>query len=134
MAAWRLALLVLKRVVALPRLARFMHCQGRDGRLDGDDLRIASLAGAVFGLGRAGSPGNCLARSLVMYRYLSAASLGPELVVGVRTDGGGVLGHAWVVVDGLPIAETAASLADFTPLIVFEQEGAMRSVGRSGLE
>lgn len=134
MVAWRLALLVLKRAVALPRLARLMHRRGRGGRSDGHDVRIAGLAGAVFGLGRAGSPGNCLARSLVVYRYLSGASFLPELVVGVRRDGGGVVGHAWVVVDGRPVAETAASLAAFTPLIVFGHGGAMRSAGPSDLE
>jgi hypothetical protein len=134
MAAWRLALLVLKRVVALPRLARLMHGRGGDGRSDGGDVRIARLAGAVFGLGRAGSPGNCLARSLVVYRYLSAASLRPELVVGVRRDGEGVLGHAWVVVAGRPVAEPEAALTEFTPLIVFGEGGAIRSAGWPGPE
>jgi hypothetical protein len=127
MAAWRLALVALKRVLPLPRLVRLMgRPASREHRAGGDE-RIASLAASVFWLGFAGTRDNCLDRSLVMYRYLSTGGFAPELVVGARKHEEGVLGHAWVLVDGRPMAESHRSLDEFTPLLVFGPEGSLRS-------
>ena len=41
--------------------------------------------------------GNCLERSLVLCRYLSAAGSDPELLVGMRRGENELEGHAWVV-------------------------------------
>ncbi len=128
MATWRLALVVLKRALPLPRLVRLMDRSARRGaRRAGRDARIATVAAGVYRLGFAGARDNCLGRSLVMYRYLSAGSFSPELVVGVRKDQGGMPGHAWVLVDGEPMADSHDTLEGFTPLLVFGPEGALRS-------
>ena len=70
------------------------------------------------------SGGNCLERGLVTYRYLSALNAEPVLVVGVsRESDRGVKGHAWVSVDGRPVGETAAEVAEFVRFMEFGTKG-----------
>src|SRR3989442_1648000 len=89
MAAWRLALPVLKRRMALPRLVGLMW-KGEEPRPRPSDRqrRIAELTTVVFRSDHRYSPGNCLDRSLVAYRYLSQAGADPELRVGLRRGDG----------------------------------------------
>jgi len=80
---------------------------------------------AVARLSRAHG-GNCLERSLVLYRYLARANADPRLVVGMaRPDE--YLGHVWVTVDGQPLLETPESLAPYTDVAGFGRGGAQES-------
>ena len=64
------------------------------------------------------SGGNCLERSLVLYRYLARANADPHLVVGMaRPDE--YLGHVWVTVDGQPLLETPETLGGYTEVVTF---------------
>ena len=46
------------------------------------------------------SRGKCYERSLLAYRFLSQAGADPRLVVAVKGNGGAMIAHAWVTVDG----------------------------------
>ena len=107
MAGWRLVLPVLKRRLPLPRLAAMMWRGEAHPSLEpGREERIAELATVVFRSEHVERFGNCLDRSLVLYRYLSAAGSEPELLIGVRKRDDGVEGHAWVTVRGDPVQES----------------------------
>jgi hypothetical protein len=119
MAFWALSLPLLKHLVSVRFLARLMWRSGRLAQRDfEDEARIVLLSHLVHP-GRRKSKYNCLERSLIAYRFLSEVSADPRLVLGVRKLNGVVEGHAWVVVDGRPVRESAGSLRGFRPLVVF---------------
>jgi len=117
------ALPVLKRTFPLPRLVRLMWLPSqipeRDPEWEERTIRI------VARLSRA-SGGNCLARSLVLYRYLSRAHAGPRLVVGMAKPDE-LLGHVWVMVDGRALLETPETLGSYTEVVSFGHRGARES-------
>jgi hypothetical protein len=105
MKGWRLLLPVLKRRRPLPRLVSSMW-DGEESQPRPDrEARIAELAIIVFRSQHSQRFGNCLDRSLVLYRYLSAVGADPELLIGVKRAEGNVEGHAWVEVRGRPVEE-----------------------------
>ena len=120
---WMCALPLLKRTLPLPRLVRLMWVPARiperDPKREERTIRI------VARLSRA-SGGNCLARSLVLYRYLSRADAGPRLVVGMAKPDE-FLGHVWVTVDGRPLLETRETLGSYTEVVSFGRGGAQES-------
>jgi hypothetical protein len=69
------------------------------------------------------SGGNCLERSLVLYRYLARANADPELVIGMAKPDD-YLGHVWVVVNEQPLLETSESLGLYTEVVRFGRGGA----------
>lgn len=72
----------------------------------------------------AGDPdGQCLARSLVLYRALSRRGANPTLVIGFRRDRESVMGHAWVEVDGAPLDEPAELIDALTPTCAYGERG-----------
>ncbi len=105
MLPWTLLLPALKRILPLPRLARLMWTEPAAATgTSADD--VLALAGALTHLRPLPSRGNCLERSLLAYRYLARAGLGPSLVVGIaRDDVGAVEGHAWIEIGGVPVRE-----------------------------
>jgi hypothetical protein len=68
------------------------------------------------------SGGNCLERSLILYRYLARAGARPRLVVGMAKPDK-YLGHVWVTVDGHPLLETSETLRDFREITAFGDQG-----------
>jgi hypothetical protein len=64
------------------------------------------------------SGGNCLERSLVLYRYLARANADPQLVVGMARPNE-YLGHVWVTVDGRPLLETPETLSGYSKVVSF---------------
>jgi hypothetical protein len=124
MAGWRLVLPLLKRRLPLGRLVRLMW-KGAGARpvTAVREARIAELARVVYRSEHVSRPGNCLERSLVLYRYLSAAGADPQLVVGIRSGEAAVRGHAWVTVRGEPIEEAPSSLEGLTRLVSFRGDG-----------
>ena len=108
------------------------HCRGWCGSCgfrrairERDPEREERTIGVVARLSRA-SGGNCLARSLVLYRYLSRADADPRLVVGMAKPDE-YLGHVWVTVDGRPLLETPETLRGYEEVTTF---GDQRPEGR----
>jgi Transglutaminase-like superfamily len=122
MSSWALALPVLKRIVPLRRLAEVMRNEARGPRDPLSERQIVALSSLL-----ARRPprfrANCLERSLLAYRFLARANADPRLVVGVRSGEQGLLGHAWVTVDGEPIHESVAAISGFSALVEFGPQG-----------
>ena len=123
MGAWSAALPLLKRVVPLLKLAPLAWAEGAGARNTRREREIVRLSGALPRLRLARGGANCLERSLLAYRFLAQANADPRLVVGVRREGGSMVGHAWVTVDGRPVHDTEATVRQFVPLVEFGPEG-----------
>jgi hypothetical protein len=118
-----LALRLAKRLVPIERLARWSW---RDSRSPvRDQTAEQRVISSVVRLGAlAGRPErDCIERSLLLYRELSRAGADPRLVVGFRSEGGHVKGHAWVEADGVAIAETAPRNFGFERMWSFGPSG-----------
>lgn len=76
----------------------------------------------VYAQGRLPRRHNCLERSLLMYRFLAELRADPVLVVGL-TNAGRTRGHAWVLVDGIPVGEREETLEEMTPVLAFGAGG-----------
>jgi hypothetical protein len=125
MLAWRAVLPVLKRRVPLATLAKVMWRTPR-ARIRPDHAdRIPDLVRRLYRGFREGQEGICLERSLLTYRFLSGAGADPRLVIGIRGRGGSVTGHAWVVVNGEPLFEPAASLGEYASFFSFGRDGTL---------
>jgi hypothetical protein len=130
MVAWRLVLPLLKGRLSLTRLVRLMWSgEGARPVTAAREARVAELARMVYRSEHVSRRGNCLERSLVLYRYLSAAGADPHLVVGMRGGEAPVRGHAWVTVRGQPVEEPPQSLAGLTRVLSFHGDGARPQSG-----
>lgn len=120
---------VLKRLVTLQRLARWAW---RSGATPADEAAGRRAVQAVTRIShRLGSRDrDCLQRSLVLYRALSAAGVGPRLVLGFRRDGETVRGHAWVEVGVGGRSVLPEDVSGYEEAMSFGAGGALsRSVG-----
>ena len=123
MAAWALALPVLKRVVRLEALARLLWVGGSRNVAERDVTKIAQLSRLLARRRPPASYDRCYERSLLAYRFLSQRGADPRLVVALRKgDLGGMAGHAWVTVGGRPVDEPDLH-EDYEPLVVFGRGG-----------
>ena len=113
------ALPLLKRTLPLPRLVRLMWLPARASERHLE--RERRTARVIRGLCRT-SGGNCLERSLILYRYLARANADPHLVVGIGKPGG-FLGHVWVTVDGQPLLDSPETLREYTEVVRFGAGG-----------
>ena len=128
MLAWTLVVPLLKRFFPLPALARLMWADERAASPHrGQQQRIVRAARRLLRARSRRSDENCLDRSLVLYRFLSMASLDPRVVLGVRREGDGVIGHAWVTVDGAPVVE--GSVSEFIPIATIGPAGVVEAAG-----
>ena len=123
MLAWRLVLPVLKRVVPLPRLVRLMGRRHAAGPAPGAAPDAVLRTARRMYRPRVARADNCLERSLLTYRFLLQAGIRPELVCGVDRSEEGVVGHAWVTVDGRPVSDAPDAVARFAPLVTFGPAG-----------
>jgi hypothetical protein len=130
MLGWALVLPVLKSVLPLERLVRIMATDGRPGARDLRTERtigtLARLTHRIVGVGRRD---NCLERSLIAYRYLSATNADPRLVVGACRGETGIEGHVWLLVDGAPVHDTWEGIGRFAPVTAFRADGSTDAVG-----
>jgi hypothetical protein len=123
MAAWRPVLPALKFLVPLPKLVRLVATRPRrHDRSSEDEYRIIRTALLLF-RDQTILRDNCLERSLLTFRFLTRANASPQLVIGMRSGESGVLGHAWVTVDGRPVQETPESVEEMTPMMSFGPDG-----------
>jgi Transglutaminase-like superfamily len=118
---WRVALAVLKRTVPIATLVRLMAAPG--GRSTRDTRRIVELVDWLYAPRRDRDLGNCLDRSLVLYRFLSRNEPGTRLVLGMRRGSSELEGHAWVISGDRAIGETPASDSEFMTLASFAADG-----------
>lgn len=118
---WRVALAVLKRNVPIATLVRFMASPA--GRSTRDTRRIVELVDLTYAPRRDRDPGNCLDRSLVLYRFLSRSDPGTRLVLGVRPGSPALEGHAWVIAGDRAIGEAPADGGSFVTLATFASDG-----------
>ena len=125
MLAWRAVLPVLKRRVRVATLARLMWREPDRQRGRTDAGRIAELVQWLYRGPARGRGDTCLERSLLAYRYLSDAGVAPRLVVGISKPGSSVIGHAWVVVNGEPLFESAADVDAYASFFSFGQRGTL---------
>jgi hypothetical protein len=117
-----LAFAIFKHALALPRLARLAWRQPRGGT--NADRRTRAIARVVRMRQLVPiADGDCLQKSLLLYRELSREGADPVLLVGFRSVDGMVQGHAWVEVDGKAIADDAEDGGPFTPALRFGSGG-----------
>jgi Transglutaminase-like superfamily len=124
---------LLKHLVPLRSLAKWTWCEKAgprdpvaERRLTANVLRLSKLLRIA--------DRDCLQRSLLLYRLLSAVGAGPELVVGFREQDGKIIGHAWVLVDEVSIVEPESDRVRFSPVLRFGARGALLSQVRAGCE
>lgn len=123
---WAVLLPILKHLVPVKSLATTMRKSPRSSSRDrAREQRIVTFARWAARLTRWRSGGNCLERGLIAYRYLCEAGAAPTLVVGIGRGDKGVIGHAWVLIDGRPAGESPAALASYTPVFAFAPDGAL---------
>lgn len=125
MLPWALAMPVLKRVVPIPRLVGVMAAGRRSVRDERREERVAKAAWWASRVQLVRFPENCLERSLVAYRFLGRAGADPTLVLGVAKEGGSVIGHAWILVDGAPVQDPAGRIEAYTPVMAFGPTGGL---------
>jgi hypothetical protein len=115
---------VLKHVVSLQRLAKWAWREPGINRPPVAPERIVERLLLARRLARWHSD-DCLQSSLLAYRMLSDAGAGPILYVGFRDDQQGTVGHAWVVVDGRVMIDTAPRATRYVPAMAFGRGGAL---------
>jgi len=121
---WAAFVRVAKYAVPLRALVRIASPVPRLGIRDlNQERRIALFSDWASRLVRPRTRGNCLERSLVSYRYLLRAHADPRLVIGFRHGEHGVLGHAWVLVDGQPLSDSPAVVAEYEVAMSFDSGG-----------
>jgi len=119
---WAAVVRALKHVVPLQLLVRWMSPAGQtpEARATFEPALAAYLS--ARGRFPRRPPGNCLDRSLAAYRLLCAAGAHPELVVGIRPEARGLLGHVWLVIDGRPFAERG-EIDRYVSIVRFDDRG-----------
>ena len=124
---------LLKHLVPLRSLAKWTWCETTGPRDPVAERRLAANVLRLSKLLRIADR-DCLQRSLLLYRLLSAAGADPELVVGFREQDGKIIGHAWVLVDDMSIVEPESDLVRFSPVLRFGARGALLHETRAGCE
>jgi hypothetical protein len=129
---WALVARTAKYIVSLPALVHIVGASPRMGRRDADrERRILAFARWAGRVVRPREQGSCLERSLVSYRYLALASADPHLMIGFSRGETGVLGHAWVVVDGQPVTDAPGTVEAFQVVLSFDPgRNPVRAAGR----
>jgi hypothetical protein len=122
--SWALVLPILKRIIPLKSLARFMWIPAKKEATPEQEMKIATLVRWLYHF--VFSQKTCLERSLLLYRFLSRNNSDPRLITGMRrADDQSWKGHAWVLVRGKPFEEPETSVEDFQTFAVFGPAGVM---------
>ena len=122
-ALWPVAA-VLKRSSPLPRLAETFDAAPRGGDTPGgavDPQRAARLVDGALRRAYRHRPGFCVERSLLLFHLLRRGGHPAHLCFGVAPDDGRLAGHAWVEIDGAPVAERVDPQARYRPTYVYPE-------------
>jgi Transglutaminase-like superfamily len=134
MLAWRITLPLLKRLLPIAALAKLMWKHSRTNPQAGRADTIIALTAQLDRAWRTKPNDHCFERSLIAYRFLSAAGADPRLYFGFQQRKGSTLdGHAWIVVDSLPLYETTESISRYTAVVTFGAHGAAEPVAQPSL-
>jgi Transglutaminase-like superfamily len=127
MISWAMILPILKRLIPLKSLARFLWTPSKTKiRNLEQEQKIATIVRWIY-VFVFSSEKSCVERSLLLYHFLSVNNTDPVLATGMRLAEDQVWkGHAWILVDGKPFEETEASVREFRTLMIFGSEGKMR--------
>ena len=109
---------LLIRLLGFQRAARFCARLGGEAPLrpsSPQDVRDAQAFARLAGIaGRRGPvTTTCLRQSLVVRAWLRRRGLDAQLRIGVRKNGGVMDAHAWVELDGVPLAQPRLDHAAF---------------------
>jgi hypothetical protein len=105
----RVTLPLLKRAVGVRRLTAWLSV--KPAAVGAGDSRAEQIRRANETLVRAGRlliADNCLDRSLAAFWMLRRAGASPRLVLGAKSQGGAVAGHAWIEVGNASLEPRAA--------------------------
>ena len=126
---WAAVLRPLKHVVPLGTLVRWARARPAKPRSPEFERALESFLTAGGRFPRR-APGNCLERSLCVYRLLCERNADPEIAVGVRRGSPlGLEGHVWLSVDGRPFAELPGALDGYVTVVRYGADGRPRTVG-----
>jgi hypothetical protein len=118
---------VAKHLVSLPKLAR-MAWQQPCGVPDGDVTKQVIAAVVRMRKLLPTPDGDCLQKSLLLYRELSRAGADPVLVVGFRHGTTSLEGHAWIEIAGAAVADGAHDAGAFVPVLRLGPRGVVMQV------
>lgn len=110
MAVWIMFISGMVKVFALPRVFTVITPRNRarleEVELDSANFRMAQLADRLLNLNFLVFTPICWKRAAVLYRYLALYGIRSSVIFGVRKDDGGqLIGHAWLEVEGSPVLE-----------------------------
>jgi hypothetical protein len=109
--------------VPVKRLTRWVEPRSRTRSVhDRDVRRIVALSRRATAAMSRRPETMCLVRSLVAYRYLIRAGERPELFLGFER-AESLTGHAWVEIDGQPVTDDPAALANMQLSLVLRPGG-----------
>jgi hypothetical protein len=118
MLGWRAALPLLRRRMSLTALVELAAHPNAAPDIVAQ-RRVLRFAHAFYRR----TEGTCLERSLLVFRYLGHAGAAPELVVGFMREGEGLIGHAWVEVEGRPLLELEDPTTRYVSIVRFGSDG-----------
>jgi hypothetical protein len=116
---WRLVLPLLRRTVATDRLVGLLASPRSRRRDPGRERLTLAIAGRLWRR----SEGTCLERSLTVFRELGRAGASPRLVLAMAREREGLVGHAWVEVDGHALLERDDPRDHNVPVVTYEATG-----------
>lgn len=119
MAGWRLALPVLKRALALDRLARLAAAPRQRPRNARREQLVVQAGGRLW----RSAYGPCLERSIAIHRQLGLGGAQPRLAIGVGKEGNRIVAHAWVLLDGVALLEAGDPAEEYGVAAVFDERG-----------
>ena len=64
----------------------------------------------------------CMAKSFCLLLWCRKAAINADLLIGVRKGQSALSGHAWLEVDGAPVAESPSELDSYTVMLRFSSE------------
>lgn len=106
-------------------MAHLTPSQQPNGKLTPDDIR--QLADAIAAWHIRSPLGICLRRSLLRYYFLQEAGVPVQITFGARfkdqTEGGGIGGHAWLLLNDKPYYENPADYDGFVRLYTYPENG-----------
>ena len=104
------------RWIRLPTLLELLESRKPAVVLEKEQIdKVVRFTNFIISKNGFGGKGNCLKRSLLLYRFLGEASMRTEINFGIRR-GGRLIGHSWLTYQGRPFLDNEESVRDFEPI------------------